>query len=492
MNGKEDSRICNEPICRFVKGKINYIVTNTVSKKKRKEVYNEFYTELLESTDDSQEPGAKLGEDEIRFSIKDLCSLAKTDGNNKHLWGNTKDARDKDVIGDQYTPEIAKMYNILTSSLAVLCKSSDDTCNFERMKTLQLKILDETKSIKIKELEDIDGQLDNVDNDLEKIEDINISDVNISDRDVTNYINKITSIASIFGASSEYINENLIKVINSTSESTVYIISNIIRRMIDIMQRVSRIDVVGSFFGALECYNRFLISAIGNKLTTILNSVTIAGLTLGGVGFIGHAALVDTLNEQNLLQSAATLYYSSQFLEPTMQTLSATVDLGDSIKIYLMKSFPKALEKNINTVTKNIKKNIDNLAAQTKRLKITDAEKKIKDIIDFTKYNKDNPIIVENDENEVVELLNPALMTPEDIASLQTYVDENVKQAADLNEGEGDMDIQVEGQGQFKGGKKHKKSHKKRHQKTHKKQLKPKAKSHKKKNKPKAKSHKKK
>ena len=74
---------------------------------------------------------------------------------------------------------------------------------------------------------------------------------------------------------------------------------------------------VDTFFGALECYNRFLISAIGNKLTTILNSITIAGITLGSAGLIGHAALVDTLNEQNLLQSAATLYYYSQFLEPT-------------------------------------------------------------------------------------------------------------------------------------------------------------------------------
>ena len=59
--------------------------------------------------------------------------------NNVHLWGNTKDARDKDVI-DQYTPEIAKMYNILTGSLAVLCNSSD-SCNFEQMKALQLKYL---------------------------------------------------------------------------------------------------------------------------------------------------------------------------------------------------------------------------------------------------------------------------------------------------------------------------------------------------------------
>lgn len=485
MNGKEDSRICNELICRFVKGKINYIVTNTVSKKKRKEVYNEFYTELLESTDDSQEPGAKLGEDEIRFSIKDLCSLAKTDGNNKHLWGNTKDARDKDVIGDQYTPEIAKMYNILTGSLAVLCNSSD-SCNFEQMKALQLRILNETKNIVISGLTNIDGQLDNVDNDLKIIENIDISDVN--DTNVDNYIDKITSIASIFGASSEYINENLIKLINSTSERTVNIISSMIRKMIYIMQSI---DVVGSFFGALECYNRFLISAIGNKLTTILNSITITGLTLGSAGLIGHAALVDTLNEQNLLQSAATLYYSSQFLEPTMQTLSAAVDLGDSIKIYLMKTFPKALEQNINTVTESIMINIDRLAAKTKRLKITDAENKINAIMDFTKYNKDNAITVENDENEVVELLNPALMTPKDIASLQTYVGENVKPAAaetDLKEGEEGMDIE----GTFGGGKKHKKSHKKRHQKTHKKQLKPKAKSHKKKNKPKAKSHKKK
>ena len=472
MSKKEDNSICTKPICVFVKDGINDIVKNTVSKKKRKEVYNEFYDYLLTSTGDGKE-----------YRIEDLCSLAKTDGKNVHLWESG------------YTTEIAKMYNILTSSLAVLCKSSD-RCNFEDMKALQLNILRETNRLVISRLTNINGQLDNVDNDLEIIKKIDI-------RDVTKYRNKITSIASMFGASSEYINENLIKLINSTSESTVYIISNIIRRMIDIMQRVSRMDVVDYTFGALKCYNRFLISAIGNKLTTILNSITIAGLTLGGAGLIVHAALVDTLNEQNLLQSAATFYYSSQFFEPTMQTLSAAVDLGDSIKIYLMKSFPKALEDNINTVTESIKRNIDHLANQTEGMQITDTEKNINAILDFT---KNVTITDKNDENEVVEILNPALMTEEDRRLLKRYVDDNVKPAAadrtdggpgPFGQGEVEKNMNIvgdegTGQGTLGGGKKHKKSHKKRHQKTHKKQLKPKAKSHKKKNKPKAKSHKKK
>ena len=289
----------------------------------------------------------------------------------------------------------------------------------------------------------------------------------------------LRNLAAIFGASYEFINNNIITPTN------VGVFAGIIKKMIFIMQHP-----IDTFFGALDCYNRFLISAIGNKLTTILNSITIAGLTLGGAGLIGHAALVDTLNEQNLLQSAATLYYSSQFFEPTMQTLSAAVYLGDSIKIYLMKKFPKALEDNINTVTESIQTKIDSLAKKTKEMNLTDTKNKIQAITDFTKNIKNNVIIVENGE-EI------ALMTPEDIALLENYLNENAERAAGLKEGgpgpgEGPFGQEKEEEGSVKGGKKHKKSNKKRHQKTHKKQLKPKAKSHKKKNKPKAKSHKKK
>ena len=82
-----------------------------------------------------------------------------------------------------------------------------------------------------------------------------------------------------------------------------------------------------------------------------------------------------------------------------------------------MKTFPNALEEGIDIVTKNIQTKIDSLAKQTEELEITDTEDKIQAITDFTKNIKDTVITVENDENEVVEILNPtALMTPEDIA----------------------------------------------------------------------------
>jgi hypothetical protein len=457
------SSICTEDIGDVVKGQINRIAnTNYTNEQQRKNAYNAFYKKLLDSKGDCTE---------LRILAK------KTDGTNVHLW--TK---------DQYTPEIAKMYNILTSSLAVLCNSSD-SCNFEEMKALQLEILRETNKLVIEGLGNIDMELNNTirmidsENDdlkagasLETEEGASETEEGASETEEGAPV--LRNLAAIFGASYEFINNTIITPAN------VEVFAGIINKMITIMKKIqssiveeirrtSNISLINTFFGALDCYNRFLISAIGNKLTTILNSITIAGLTLGGAGFIAHAALVDTLNEQNLLQSAATLYYSSQFINPTMKTLSAAVGLGDSIKIYLMKTFPKALEKNINTVTESIKKNIDDLAKQTEGLDLKVIKRKIENITDFAQRIKNNEEL---------------LMTDEDRALLESYLNENAEQAG-LKE---DMNVEGEEEKEYGGGKKHKKSHKKRHQKTHKKQLKPKAKSHKKKNKPKAKSHKKK
>jgi hypothetical protein len=537
MSKEKDNSICTDDIDIYdcVKRNINEIAFDTnYTEQERKEKYNEFYDYLLTST------GKEPGKGEIRFSIEDLCYLAKTDGNNKHLWGNTKDARDKDVIGDQYTPEIAKMYNILTSSLAVLCNSIDDSCNFEDMKKLQLEILKKTNKLVIKGLGNIDMELnntirmirsknDNLKGPLEgrkqskqsnQLKPGIISGIQKEQREQNiikkkkekqqEYLDKrrgidLRNLAAIFGASYEFINNTIITPAN------VEVFAGIINKMIFIMQHP-----IDTFFGALDCYNRFLISAIGNKLTTILNSITIAGLTLGGAGLIVHAALVDTLNEQNLLQSAATLYYYSQFLEPMMKTLSEAVNLGDSIKIHLMTKIPNLTKEKIGVVANTIRYYINKIAKPTEEMTLEHTEKVVKDITNITniteiiekaipadKINKGDVKIVKNDENKLVKILNPKLiMDPEDRRSLESYLNKDAEEeeveeymneeeanraaaaAAGLKEGTG--------QGTSGGGKKHKKSHKKRHQKTHKKQLKPKAKSHKKKNKPKVKSHKKK
>lgn len=506
MSGEKVSSICTEPICNFVKGEINDIVTK-VPEAERKEAYNTFYINLLNRTGDGEE-----------FSIAELCKLAKTNRKNVHLWESG------------YTSEIAVMYNILTGSLAVLCKSSD-SCNFEEMKALQLNILEKTRKLVISGLENIDNALDNIDGELDNtIGMIDSEGNNLKEGalETEEGAPVLQNLAVIFNASYEFINNNII------TESNMGLFATIINKMITIMQEIqssivegirstSNMNVINTFFGAFDCYNNFLISAIGNKLTTIFNSVLLAGLTALAAGSTGYAVLVDTLNEQNLLQSAATFYYSSQFFEPTMKTLSVTIDLGDSIKIYLMKTFPNALKKNIETVTKNIKNEIDRLAATTEGLKITDTEQKIEAIIDFAQHIKNNEEL---------------LMTKEDKALLQQFVDDNrpgastgVKEVGPFGNADNtrktvpvkkgilnnnnkaaaaaaaakkrrDAELQkrrrdaeeakITDMNLVKGGKKHKKSHKKRHQKTHKMQLKPKAKSHKKQIKPKAKSHKKK
>ena len=451
MSKKEDNSICTDDIDIYdcVKRNINEIAFDTnYTEQERKEAYNTFYTKLLNSTGDDQ-----------KYSIDDLCYLAKTDGENVHLW--TK---------DQYTTEIAKMYNILTSSLAVLCKSSD-RCNFEEMKALQLEILDETNELVIsglenikKKLNNIDGELNNkirmlrskndnlkgrlevrkqeqskqgiIDNTQKEQREARVMETNKSKQKIGLQAKRekgapvLRNLAAIFGASYEFINNNIITPTN------VEVFAGIINKMIIIMQHP-----IDTFFGALDCYNNFLISAIGNKLTTILNSITIAGLTLGGAGLIVHAALVDTLNEQNLLQSAATLYYYSQFLEPMMKTLSEAVNLGDSIKIHLMTKIPNLTKEKIGVVANTIRYYINKIAKPTEEMTLEHTKKVVNDITNITeiiekaipadKINKGDVKIVKNDENKLVKILNPALMTPEDIALLQSYLNENV----DLKDG---------------------------------------------------------
>lgn len=456
MSGKEDSRICTEDICNFVKKEINDIVTK-VPEAERKEAYNTFYINLLNRTGDGK-----------KYSIENLCYLAKTDRTNVHLWESG------------YTPEIAKMYNILTSSLAVLCNSFDtldDRCNFEQMKALQLEILEKTNKIVIKNLsyDKINSAFDNV-SVSKKTMNEDIIDNNKDEKEFSFF----KDLAILFNATSEFFNNNNI------SRNSILLINKMIKIIISI-------DVVTAFSGAFECYNRFLISAIGNKLATIVNSVLLAGITVSSVGLIGHAVLVDTLNEQNLLQLAATLYYYSQFINPTFSSLFQLTQLGDSIKIHLMTKIPKLTKEKIDVAANTIRYCINKLAERTEKMTLEHTEKVVKDITNITEIIEkaipmdninEGDVIIVNDENEVVEILNPALiMNEEDRNLLESYLNDN----ANLKVGGPGP-----GPGPFKGGKKHKKSHKKRHQKTHKKQLKPKAKSHKKKNKPKAKSHKKK
>ena len=466
MSGKEDSRICTEDICVFVKEEINYIVTE-VLEAERKEAYNTFYINLLNSTGDGQEPGEKLGEGEIRFSIAELCKLAKTDGKNVHLWESG------------YTPEIAKMYNILTSSLAVLCNSLDDRCNFEEMKALQLEILERTNKIVIKNLsyDEINSAFDKV-SVSKKTMNEDIIDNNKEEKELSFF----KDLAILFNATSEFFNNN-----NDISKNSILLINKMIKI-------IKSIDVGTAFSGAFECYNRFLISAIGNKLTTIFNSVLLAGLTALAAGSTGYAVLVDTLNEQNLLQLAATLYYYSQFIHPTLNSLFQFKELGDSIKIHLMTKIPNFAKEKIDVAADTIRYYINKLAKQTENMTLEHTEKVVKDITNITKIiekaipkdeiNAGDVIIVENDENEEVVILNPELiMNAKDRHLLESYLNENAEREEEAGLKKG---------GPVKGGKKHKKSNKKRHQKTHKKQLKPKTKSHKMKNKPKAKSHKKK
>ena len=462
----------NERLCQDVKNAINEIAFDTnYTEQERKEAYNTFYTKLLNSTGDDQ-----------KYSIDDLCYLAKKKKKmekkkNVHLWGKS-----------QYTDEIAKMYNILTSSLAVLCNSRD-RCNFEDMKNLQLEILKKTKKIEINKLHDIGEKLKMIrpNGTVSVRGDRNSGSEKegyVDSSEEEGYVEYITSVVSIFKASSEYINENLKTLIEVTPEYTVDIISSMIRKMIDIMRRVSRMDVVGSAFHGFECYNRFLISAIGNKLATIFNSVLLAGITASIGISAGYAVLVDTLNEQNLLQLAATLYYYSEFINPTMEALSAAVDLGDSIKIHLMTKIPNLAKEKIDIAANTIRYYIDKLAKPTEDMTLEHTENVVKDITNITEIiekaipmiNEHN-VIVENDEQIL-------LIAGEARELLESYLNDNAEQAGQKEGGPG--------QRKPGGGKKHKKSHKKRHQKTHKKQLKPKAKSHKKKNKPKAKSHKKK
>ena len=432
MSEKEDSRICIEPICRFVKGKINYIVTE-VPEAERKEEYNTFYTNLLESKGDCTE----------------LRILAKTYRTNVHLWGNKKDAMGNSVNGDQYTPEIAKMYNILTSSLAVLCNSSD-SCNFEEMKELQLEILDETNKLVIKGLGNIDMELNNT---IEMIDPKNdnlkvgaseteegASETEEGASETEEGAPVLRNLAAIFGASYEFINNTIITPAN------VEVFAGIINKMIFIMQHP-----IDTFFGALDCYNRFLISAIGNKLTTILNSITIAGIAVSIGISAGHAVLVDTLNEQNLLQLAATFYYYSQFINPTLSSLFKFKQLGDSIKIHLMTKIPNLAKEKIDIAANTIRYYIDKLAKPTEDMTLEHTEKVVKDITNITNIteiienaipniNARNVIIVENGE-EI------ALMTEKDRRLLESYLNEN----ANLKDGG-----PGEGPGQFKKKKKKK------------------------------------
>jgi hypothetical protein len=451
--------ICTTRICLFVKRHINHIVTKAPEDPiAQKEFFNAFYREFLDTYEENE-----------------ICEFTRIDIKNKlRLW-NYKD----------YTSLTEKFYNMFTFYVTTLCQRPN-TCDYKSMKILQKDILVSLNKITLEELQN-------------RLNDIN-PDPRVREVIINNNLNGpsayLMDIAIFFNTAFDTFYSNAIT--SGNIETAINIVNYFLQIMVNLeklamnaAQNISDASAFTTGFGILNCYNNFLISAIGNKLATILNSLLLAVITIVTGAGVGYLAINDTLNDQFLLTTFARLYYYTQIAQSSSKATLESIKLGDIIKLYLIKTIPNLAKEKIDIAANTIRYYINKLAERTEKMTLEHTENVVKDITNITKFiekaipmiNADNVITVENNEQIL-------LMTPEDRASLESYLNDNAERAAaaaEENRKEGGP-----GQKEYGGGKKHKKSHKKRHQKTHKKQLKPKAKSHKKKNKPKSKSHKKK
>lgn len=441
--------ICTTRICLFVKRHINHIVTKAPEDPiAQKEFFNAFYREFLDTYEENE-----------------ICEFTRIDIKNKlRLW-NSKD----------YTSLTEKFYNMFTFYVTTLCQRPN-TCDYKSMKILQKDILVSLNKITLEELQ-------------RRLDSSPIHPIDTLEPEVINNSNNpneyLKNIAILLNTAFDTFYSNDI-----TSENIVTA-SNIVNYFLQIMMNLETVamkatqnmlntDIATASFGILNCYNNFLISAIGNKLATILNSLLLAVITIATGTVVGYLAIKDTLNNQFLLTTFARLYYYTQIAQGSSKAALKLIELGDIIKLYLMKTLPNLVEEKINIVKESVMDQINVLASTTENLSLEDPEETIQNITNFTKA--------------VAETEAALIMDEADRRLLESYLNNDAEREEEANRAAAAAaaGLKEGGPGTYGGGKKHKKSHKKRHQKTHKKQLKPKAKSHKKKNKPKSKSHKKK
>lgn len=351
---KKRKDICDTDICKFVKSGIDTIVKNP-DPMAQKEMFNAFYIRFL---------------DKDEFTKDKICEFTRIGRNNNlHPWSDEED----------YTPLTEKLYNMFTFYVTTLCQGSE-TCDYEKMMNLQKTILVSSNSITLEELQ---TRLNDINPDSIETEVIN----NNNSNDPNAYL---MTIATFFNTAFDTFYSNAITPENIGT--AIDIVNYFLQIMVSLeklamnaAQNISNASVFTTSFGILNCYNNFLISAIGNKLATILNSLLLAVTTIATSAGVGYLAINDTLNDQFLLTTFARLYYYTQIAQGSSKATLELIKLGDIIKLYLMKTFPDLVQEKIEEVKESVMGQINELALPTKDLSLEYTEKRIENIIDFTK-----------------------------------------------------------------------------------------------------------